>query len=71
MSTLTNSDKISIVEQKIKNLEYQQYSSTLDLQLENAAASPDQDNIDSINAKLSDIAAKLNILNAEKNNLTE
>lgn len=71
MTTLSNTDKIAIVDQKIKNLEYQQYSYTLDLQLANASAVPDQDDVSSINSKLSDISAKLDILNTEKSSLEE
>lgn len=71
MTTLSNTDKIAIVDQKIKNLEYQQYSYTLDLQLENASSAPDQDDISSINSKLLDISTKLDILNSEKSTLEE
>lgn len=71
MTTLSNSDKLVIVEQKIKNIEYQQYSVNLDIQIESAVASPDQDSLDSFNAKLVDITAKLNVLNAEKTLLQE
>lgn len=66
---LSNSDKIVIVEQKIKNLAYQKYGIELDLQLENAVASPDEENLASINARLADANAKLNILDAEKASL--
>jgi hypothetical protein len=68
---LSNSDKIVIVEQKIKNLAYQKYGIELDLQLENAVASPDEENLASINARLADANAKLDILNAEKASLEE
>lgn len=71
MTTLSNSDKLVIVEQKIKNIEYQQYSVNLDIQIESAVAIPDQDSLDSFNAKLVDITAKLNVLNAEKTLLQE
>ncbi len=68
---LTNSDKIVIVEQKIKNLAYQKYGIELDLQLENAVSSPDEENLASINARLADTNAKLDVLNTEKASLEE
>jgi hypothetical protein len=68
---LTNSDKIVIVEQKIKNLSYQKYGIELDLQLENAVSSPDEENLASINARLADTNAKLDVLNTEKASLEE
>lgn len=71
MTTLSNSDKLTIVDQKIKNIEYQKYSWEIDLQLANAVASPDADDISSISSKLSDVEAKLSILNAEKATLEE
>ncbi len=71
MTTLSNSDKLTIVDQKIKNIEYQKYGWEIDLQLANAVSSPDADDIASISAKLSDVEAKLSILNAEKATLEE
>lgn len=68
---LSNSDKIVIVDQKIKNLAYQKYGIELDLQLENAVANPDEENLASINTRLADANAKLDILNAEKASLEE
>ena len=68
---LSNSDKLVIVEQKIKNLEYQKYGIELDLQLENATSVPDQENLVSINTRLADANAKLDVLNAEKASLGE
>jgi hypothetical protein len=71
MTTLSNSDKIVIIDQKIKNLDYQRYSVNLDLQLEGAVASPDEDTLNSLNTKLADIVTKLDILNVEKTSLAE
>lgn len=71
MTTLSNSDKLTIVEQKIKNIDYQKYGLEIDLQLANAVASPDAEDILSINSKLTDIESKLSILNAEKATLEE
>jgi hypothetical protein len=43
----------------------------LDIQLEGSVSTPDQDNLDSLNVKLSDIVTKLDILNTEKTSLIE
>ncbi len=71
MTTLSNSDKIVIIDQKIKNLDYQRYSINLDVQLEGSVSNPDQDTLDSLNLKLTDIVTKLDILNVEKTSLSE
>lgn len=68
---LSNSDKLVIVDQKIKNLAYQKYGIELDLQLENATSVPDAENIASINTRLADTNAKLDVLNSEKASLEE
>lgn len=66
MSILSKSEKLTILQQKIKNIEYQQYSLELDLLLENVSEKPDQDAIKFTNDKLSDIFKKLEILENEK-----
>jgi hypothetical protein len=71
MTTLSNSDKVLIVDQKIKNLDYQKYGTQLDIALENASSTPDQENLNTLNAKMTDIDAKLSLLNEEKNTLQE
>lgn len=68
---LSNSDKLAIVDQKIKNLAYQKYGIELDLQLENAVSEPDAENLAAINVRLSDVNAKLDVLNTEKASLEE
>jgi hypothetical protein len=71
MTVLSNADKLTIVDQKVKNIEYQRYSFDLDLQLENSVASPEEENVSMINNKIADLDAKLGILNAEKARLEE
>lgn len=66
MSILSKSEKLTILQQKIKNIEYQKYSLELDLLLENVSEKPDQDAIKFTNDKLSDIFKKLEILENEK-----
>lgn len=64
--TISNSDKLTIIEGKIKSSEYSLYSVEIDLQLENANTEKDQEAIDVLNTRISDINAKLSILNTEK-----
>ena len=71
MTTLSNDDKLVIVDQKIKNLEYQKYSIQLDLQLENAVASPNASTVSNLNGNLTDLNAKIAILETEKASLEE
>lgn len=66
MSILSKSEKLTILQQKIKNIEYQKYSLELDLLLENVSEKPDEDTIKFTNDKLSDIFKKLEILENEK-----
>lgn len=71
MTILSNFDKLAIIDQKIKNIEYQRYSFDLDLQLENSVAVPEEENVSMINSKIADLDAKLGVLNAEKARLEE
>jgi len=65
MTILTNEDKISIVNQHKKNVEYSKYNLQVSLIEENAVTSPDQDAIDALNDKITDINKKLAALDAE------
>jgi len=65
MTILTNEDKISIVNQHKKNVEYSKYNLQVSLIEENAVTSPDQDAIDALNDKITEINKKLAALDAE------
>jgi CII-binding regulator of phage lambda lysogenization HflD len=65
MTILTNEDKISIVNQHKKNVEYSKYNLQVSLIEENAVTSPDQDAIDALNDKITEINKKLTALDAE------
>lgn len=66
MTTLSNSDKIAVIDQKIKSIEYQKYSLEIDISLENQVESPSQISLDSLQQSLDDINAKLSFLESEK-----
>lgn len=62
---LTKEEKIEIVGQHIKNLDYNKYNITLSIVEENAASVPNQSVLDSLSVQEADIDAKINALNAE------
>ena len=68
---LSNEEKLNIVNQHIRNVEYLQYNAQLDLIEANAVSSPDSAAISEINGRLSEIQNKLDALNEEKASLTE
>lgn len=71
MTTLSNEEKLAIVNQHIKNVEYSQYNLELSLIEENSVASPNADAIASLNSQMLEVTAKLAALEAEKSALTE
>jgi hypothetical protein len=68
---LTNEEKLSIVDQHIKSVDYSIYGYELDLIQANAVASPDAAQIAAINSRISESNAKRLALVAEKDSLTE
>jgi hypothetical protein len=68
-TVLTDEEKINIVNQHIRNVEFAAYNADLDLIEANAVSSPDAQVIAEINARKTEINAKLTALNAEKASL--
>lgn len=71
MSLLTNADKLSVVNQHIKSLDYSLYNLELDLLEANAEATPNTENIATINARATALSAKRAALAAEAEQLEE
>ena len=67
---LSNVEKISIVNQHKRAIEYSKYNLTISLIEENAVLNKDQDAIDSLTAKLADHNSKLSALDAEIDSLS-
>jgi hypothetical protein len=67
---LTNEEKLSIVNQHIKSVEYSIYGHELDLIQANAVSSPDAGQITAINARITEANAVKAALVTEKNSLT-
>lgn len=71
MSLLTTEDKLNVVNQHIKTLDYSIYNAELDLIEANADTNPNAENIAAINARLTALNAKREVLAAEAATLTE
>jgi len=67
---LSNEDKISVVNQHKRAIEYSKYNLTVSLIEENAVLNKDQDAIDSLTAKIADHDGKLSALDAEIDSLS-
>lgn len=70
-TTLTNEEKLSIVNQHIKSIDYNIYGQELDLVQANAVTLPDAGQIAAINARIAESNAKRAALVIEKDSLTE
>jgi hypothetical protein len=62
---LTTDEKISIVDQHLKNLQYTRYNLELSVKEANAAAVPNTATIDSLTLQMSDIDAQSAVINTE------
>lgn len=69
MTTLTNEEKINIINQHIKNIDFAIYGFDLDLIQANAISLPDAGQIASINLRISELNAKRSALSLEKDSL--
>lgn len=69
-TTLTNEEKLNIVNQHIKSVDYNIYGYELDLIQANAVSLPDAAQIAAINSRISDANAKKTALVLEKDSLT-
>lgn len=65
MTTLSNEEKIGIVNQHKRTVEYSKYGVELSIMEENSVESPNQAIIDSLNDQLADFNSKLAVLDAE------
>jgi hypothetical protein len=67
---LTNEEKLGIVEQHIKSIDYGIYGIQLDLIELNATSAPDASQVTNLNTRLTAYNAKRAALVTEKNSLT-
>jgi hypothetical protein len=71
MTMLSNEEKISIVDQHLRNAEYNKYNLEISLIEENASVNKNVDAISSLNDQINAVTLKITALNAEKAKLTE
>ena len=65
MSLLTNADKLNVVNQHIKSLDFQIYNSELDLIVANAETPVNSETVSGINTRLTALNAKRSVLETE------
>lgn len=70
MSLLTDADKLNIVNQHIKSLDFQIYNLQIDLLEANAESPVNTENVSVINARISALNAKRAVLATEAETLT-
>jgi len=68
---LTNEEKISIIDQHLKNLEYNRYNLEISVLELTSGTNPKQESITDIQAQIDSIIAQQTALNAEIASLTE
>jgi peptidoglycan hydrolase CwlO-like protein len=66
---LTNEEKIAIAQQHMKSVMFAQYNAELSLKEARSVSTPNQANIDSVNAQLADISSQISTLQNEINSL--
>lgn len=71
MSTLTNEEKKSVINQHIKTLDYAIYNADLELLQINVDGNPNQESLNAINNRRSGLLAKRAVLEAELDALPE
>jgi|APGre2960657404_1045060.scaffolds.fasta_scaffold659522_1 hypothetical protein len=65
MSLLTNADKLSVVNQHIKSLDFQIYNTELDLIVANAESPVNSETVSGLNTRLTALNSKRALLEAE------
>jgi hypothetical protein len=65
MTTLTNADRVTIINSKMKNLVYTKYNLDLDIIIENAKVTPSAASISALNSSVAEIVAQIAVLQTE------
>ena len=68
--SVSDDDKVSIINNHIRNIELTKYTSEIMLMTQQAISSPDQRLIDMYTAQITDANLQLSILAEQKNSLT-
>lgn len=65
MTILSKSDKVQIIESRLKGLEYKKFGLEIDLLVENAKSTPDSESVSNIEDAIQEISGQLSVLNSE------
>jgi len=65
MTTLTNAEKVNIINSKMKNLVYTKYNLDLDIIIENAKVTPSAASVSALNSSVAEIVAQIAVLQTE------
>jgi hypothetical protein len=65
MTTLSKSDKVQIIESRLRGLEYKKFGLDIDLLVENAKTTPDSESVSNIGDAIEEVSSQLSVLNAE------
>jgi ABC-type phosphate transport system auxiliary subunit len=65
MTTLSNSEKLQVINSRIKSLNYNKYNLDIDLIVENAKASPVAATISALNTSISEVNTQIAALTTE------
>lgn len=65
MTTLTNTDRVNIINSKMKNLLYTKYNLEVDIIIENAKVTPSASSVSALNSSISEISSQILILESE------
>ena len=65
MTTLTNADKVNIINSKMKNLVYTKYNLDLDIIIENAKVTPSAASVSALNSSIAEVTTQIAALQTE------
>lgn len=68
---ITAEDKIQVIKERIRNLEFQMFNSELTISEQEAKVVPDQQNIDIANSRITDLKSQIDELLTKKQLLSD
>jgi hypothetical protein len=65
MTMLSKSEKVQIIESRLRGLEYKKFGLEIDLLVENAKTTPDSESVSNIEDAIQEVSGQLSVLNSE------
>jgi ABC-type phosphate transport system auxiliary subunit len=65
MTTLTNADKATIINSKMRNLNYTKYNLEIDIVIENAKVTPSTASVSALNSSIAEVTTQIAALQTE------